>query len=177
MDPRDRVGFAELYADHRSELSRFFARRVSSTDAEELVAQTVAEAWAGRGGFDPDRGEPAAWLFGVAHNVLRRHWRTSSRRDRAYAAIAVPGAEVLDEMAVVRRVDARASAQHVSQAMGRLSPIDREVLTLRGAGRTNAEIAARLGLTPGTVKSRLSRARKRLESRVGVASTTQGRVR
>jgi RNA polymerase sigma factor (sigma-70 family) len=170
VDPRDRQDFAELYGTHQTSLYRFFVRRVGPIDAEELVAQVVLEAWAGRRGFDPERGDAGGWLFGIAHNVLRRHWRTAARRARAAAALPRPDDDLVDELALAGRLDAWVAAGRVRVALSTLSPIDREVLELCGAGRTPTEIAAALGVAPGTVKSRLSRARHRLARRVDHAT-------
>jgi len=102
------------------------------------------------------------WLFGIAANLIRRHWRTERRRLRAYARTGVD--PIGDEAAEVeRRVDAVAAAPAVAAALASLGAGEREVLLLFAwADLSYDEISTALGIPVGTVRSRLSRARARV---------------
>lgn len=162
--------FEQLYQQHLRGIYAFLARRVGPALAEDLAAQTFAEAWSGRARFDPTRGEAGAvgWLFGIATNLLRRHRRREDSQLRAFARLGVdPVGEELDESSIVDRLMVRAGWKDVAAVLAELSEVDRDVLTLAGWARLSYdEIAQALDLPIGTVKSRLSRARKQLARRL-----------
>src|SRR4051812_4938475 len=68
---RDPSSFAEFYRRHERTLLSYFARATTRTDlAVDLTAESFARAFQQRGSFDPGRGTPAGWLFGIARYVL-----------------------------------------------------------------------------------------------------------
>ena len=86
---------------------------------------------------------------------------------RAYARTGVDSV-LADEEAAIDRVDAEVRRRELAEALAALRPDEREILLLHAwADLTDSEIAAALGLPPGTVKSRLSRARERLRNQLG----------
>ena len=89
-DPRA----ADLYASHVDALHAYVARRVGRDVAADVVAEAFRIAIEDLGRYDAARGSQRAWLFGIATNLLRRHWRTETRRLTAmsrYGATRVPG--------------------------------------------------------------------------------------
>lgn len=134
-------------------------------DAEELVSETLTRAWHGAGRFDAGRGSAASWLFGIAHNVARDRWRADARRATepldGLTEGALAGGPADDE--AERLVD----ALDVGLALTTLTAEHREVLILTYAHRaTEAEIARRTGIAPGTVKSRRFYALRELAGRL-----------
>ena len=117
-----------------------------------------------RSSFDPDVGEVKAWLFGIGRNLLRSNLRRSARGRRAWDRVAQQrdaSADVATD--VFDASDATTTARMVLAAIGRLSVRDRELLTLAVWEKLSyRELAEVLGVTEGTVRSRLSRARGRL---------------
>jgi RNA polymerase sigma-70 factor (ECF subfamily) len=159
--------FEQLYEEQLRRVYAFLARRVGPTLAEDLAAQTFYEAWVGRSRYDPRRGGAVGWLFGIATNLLRRHRRREDSQLRAFARVGVDPIDQLDESSIVDRLMVHAGWQHVAAALADLSPIDRDILTLAGWARLSYdEIADALDLPMGTVKSRLSRARRHLARRL-----------
>jgi RNA polymerase sigma factor (sigma-70 family) len=142
------VDFEELFEDHFDAIYGYLARRVGPDLARDLAAETFTRAYAGRKRFDPSRGQPRAWLFGVAHNLLRRHYRDEERRLRAFAR--VEGTRYED-------------APHeplVAEALSVLSREERDVLLLFAwADLSYEQIADALAIPIGTVRSRLNHAR------------------
>jgi RNA polymerase sigma-70 factor (ECF subfamily) len=147
-------------------LHRYLARRLGGTAADELAAETFVVAFR-----NWDRLEPARpvrpWLYGIAANLVRHHWRKERRMLRAYARTGIDPV-LAEEDAAVARADVDARRQELAAVLAALRRDEREILLLHAwAELTDAEIAAALGLPLGTVKSRLSRARARLRNQLG----------
>lgn len=163
-------GFIALYEDEVDGLYAFFARRVSRSVAEELTAETFAAAFASLDHHDPALGSRPAWLMGIALNVLRRHYRSERRRLGAVGRLWGHGARPadddpgLDEDAVLGRIVASADWRGVVEELDGLPSIDRDTLLLYAVGNLSyAEIATLLAVPVGTVRSRINRARSRLD--------------
>jgi RNA polymerase sigma-70 factor (ECF subfamily) len=118
--------------------------------AEDLVQETLLRAWRHPEVLDPERDAVRSWLFTTARNLAIDAWRRRSARVGEVVTDMPPEPPPsLDE------ADRAVEAWTVAEALGRLSPGHREVLVeCYYRGRSVAEAAARLGVPPGTVKSR-----------------------
>jgi RNA polymerase sigma-70 factor (ECF subfamily) len=152
-------------AEYRA-LRGYLFRRLRSSEADELAAETFAIAY--RRWNDLDSSRPVRpWLYGIAANLLRHQWRKERRMLRAYARSGTDQILTQDEDADVGRADAEAQRRSLAAALAELRVGEREVLLLHAwADLTDAEIAEALSLPIGTVKSRLSRARERMRNRL-----------
>lgn len=149
MDP---AAFERLFEDEFGAVFGYLARRVGRELARDLAAETFTAAFAGRRRFDPSRGTPRGWLFGIATNLLRRHHRDEERRLRALAR--------LDGR---RDVSSAPEEPRLAAALAALDAKERDVLLLHvWADLGYDELARTLGIPVGTVRSRLHRARARL---------------
>ena len=166
--------FAELFDRHYPAVHRYLRRRVGPELADDLAAETFTLAFRQRHRYQPERPDIAAWLYGIAGNLLRQHARAEQRRLRAYARV-VPdpaGPDVGD--GVAERVDATATARRAALAVADLPAEQREVLLLLAWTDLDcARIARALGVPPGTVRSRLHRARQRLRGQLGWAAAEE----
>jgi RNA polymerase sigma factor (sigma-70 family) len=161
------VGFSfdDVFAAEFPSLHAYFARRLGSSAAEELAAETFAVAYDRWSDLDPSR-PVRPWLYGIASNLLKHHWRRERRMLRAYARTGLDPA-VVDDISV-DRLDAQPTGAVLAAALAELRHEEREVLLLYSwAELTDAEIAEALGLPLGTVKSRLSRARQHMRNCLG----------
>jgi RNA polymerase sigma-70 factor (ECF subfamily) len=115
--------------------------------AEELVQETFLRLWRRADRFDPRRGSASAFIFAIARRIAIDLWRRPSSRPIPESPPFDPTRD--DDF------DRLLVALTVRDALGSLSPEHREVLELSYRGDlTQAEIAARLGVPLGTVKSR-----------------------
>lgn len=156
----DPAAFGEIFDRHYDGVFRFLARRVGAGAAADLAGETFLRAFDGRRRFRPDESTSARpWLFGIATNLLRHHYRGEARQLRAFARSGID--PVLDAVPdIERRADATAAGPRLAAALAMLRPAERDVLLLCAwAELSYTEIAAALGLELGTVRSRLSRAR------------------
>ncbi len=67
--------FENAFRAHFAPVYRFIARRVGADLAEDLAAEVFATAYRRRGSYEPSRGSLRSWLYGIAANVVRGHWR------------------------------------------------------------------------------------------------------
>lgn len=150
-DPRDRLAEA---------IPRLRAFAISLTRdvtrADDLVQDTILKAWSNIEKFDPATNLDA-WLFTILRNTfyssLRKTRREVSDSDGVHAA----------GLSEKPAHDSRLAFKDFQRAFDQLSPEHREVLILVGAsGFSCEEAASMMGVAIGTVKSRASRARKRL---------------
>ena len=164
------AGFGAVYGEHVDGIYGFLARRVGAGElAEELTAQTFLEALASHERYDPERGPVGPWLFGIAANHLRRHYRQEERALRAIAAFAgrAPVAGDDDEERIDSRVVADGYWPEIASALLTMSTGERDVLLLYAwTDLSYSEVAGVLDVPVGTVRSRLSRARGRVRAAI-----------
>ncbi|MET8865524.1 RNA polymerase sigma factor [Nonomuraea sp. NPDC004580] len=160
----DPEAFGELFHRHAPRLHAYIKRRLGRTLADDIVAETFATAFRQRGKFD-GRAEFAAWLWGIAGNLIAKHHRQETRMFRAFARTGVDPAEDGIADLVSDRVTATAQGPHLAKALAALSSQDRNALLLLAWGELSyAEIAAVLNLPLGTVKAKIHRARTKLRA-------------
>jgi RNA polymerase sigma factor (sigma-70 family) len=170
----DPLVFAIVFDRHYDAVHRYLTRRAGSDIADDLAAETFTQAFDGRFRFDLARMDARPWLFGIATNLMRHHYRAEERRLRAYTRIdradQVDGFEGIEG-----RLDAEQAGPAIAAALLRLSPGERDALLLFAwADLRYEEIAAALRIPIGTVRSRLNRARRRLRELLDAAGQYQG---
>jgi RNA polymerase sigma factor (sigma-70 family) len=149
----DPEAFVEVFDRHFHAIHGYLRRRIGSALADDLAASTFTEAFAARGRYDLNRPAALPWLYGIASNLLHRHYRTEQRQLRAFARTGI-------DPALVREAEPDPRGAEVATALMALSPEDRETLLLYAWTELSyAEIANALGIPVGTVRSRLNRAR------------------
>ena len=157
----DRGALRELHARHVVWVTARLRRRCSDGDAvAEAVQDTFVAVWKAAGRWD-GRGEPAAWIWGIAIRRLIGVLRTRSRwsRDWAMPATSQPDLVVAAEDQVLSGVE----HGDLAAALGGLSPELRAVVQATVLdGLTTREAGRLLGIPPGTVKTRMMRARIQL---------------
>lgn len=158
--------FAAVFDRHFATVFRYVARRVGIDAARDLASEVFVRAFAARGRYDLARPSCRPWLYGIASNLVRDHLRRQRRRSRAYlrAASLEEAASEAEMVDAETRASALLMAPQINAALGRLNEVDREALLLFALGElTYEEIAEAQSVPIGTVRSRLSRARRRMQ--------------
>jgi RNA polymerase sigma-70 factor (ECF subfamily) len=173
---RNPFGFAEFYRQNFDAVLGFVTRRTESAHlAADLTADIFLTALEQADSYDPRRGTPIAWLYGIARNVLAAHFRGSARERQAVSRIA--GRRLLDEQdvaAIESRIDADRAARRLAGLHAALSEPLRAVLDLVTVdGMTTREAAQALGISTATARMRLHRARKALRGVTPPADTSR----
>jgi RNA polymerase sigma-70 factor (ECF subfamily) len=149
-----------LFARHSARVYRFILRLTRRESlAEELLNEVFIEAWRQAGKFE-GRSQVSTWLLGIA-------------RYKALNAMRLRQDEALDETALAQIEDPADSAEivvvqadrasHLRRCLGQLSPAHREIIDLvYYHEKSVAEASEIVGVPPGTVKTRMFHARKRL---------------
>jgi RNA polymerase sigma factor (sigma-70 family) len=108
-----------MYRSHVDAVWGYVARRLGRDLASDVVAETFRIAIENLDQFDPKRGSQRAWIYGIATNQVRRHWRTESRRLRATARHASGQLPAQDEAQhVAERLDAADETERLHAAVG-----------------------------------------------------------
>jgi RNA polymerase sigma-70 factor (ECF subfamily) len=157
--------FGGIFDRHFDAVFGYFARRVGRDDASEMASETFRLAFGARHRFDARQASARPWLYGFATNVLRHHHRSRDRERRAYQRLLAGPALDLVVAAVdpVDAVDAARRWPRVLDALGELTSDERDcLLLLAWEYLTYAEIAIAVNAPIGTVRSRISRARRRM---------------
>jgi RNA polymerase sigma-70 factor (ECF subfamily) len=124
--------------------------------AEELVQETFLRVWRTADRYDPERGAPATFIFTIARRLAIDLWRRPSSRTGEPEAEPPPDDD---------RVDTVLAKLEVREAMNSLTAAHREILDLSYLqGLKQAEIATRLGIPVGTVKTRSHHALRSLKA-------------
>ncbi|WP_141577738.1 RNA polymerase sigma factor [Actinomadura sp. WMMA1423] len=165
--------FAEIFRRYFPDVHRYVAGRLGPDAADDIAAETFLTAYRRRDRYDPARGALRPWLFGIATKLVAMHRRGEARYLRTLSKAPAGAPQAGHEERVVAQVSAGLVRGRLAEALRGLPRGDRDVLLLVALGDcTYPEVAEALGLNPGTVASRLNRARRRLRDALGGVDPT-----
>lgn len=149
-------GFEALYREAADDVHAYVhALLRDRTAAEDVTAAAFERAYRRWGRYDPRRGSPRQWLFGIARNAALDELRRRGRQARLAGEPTAPPADD-EEPGAERRA-------RVAAAWATLDGADRELLALKfHGGLSHAEIGGVLGISPTNAGTRLHRALTRL---------------
>lgn len=164
----DPDAFGVLFNEHaRAVYNLGFRLTANWSAAEEVVSLTFLEAWRKRDRIEPVGGSLQPWLLGIAVNVSRNMARAGRRYQLAMSRLPPPPLVTDFAEDVAGRLDDTAQLKEVGRALPALRRGEREVIALCVWSELDYATAARaLGVPVGTVRSRLSRARRKLSKLV-----------
>jgi RNA polymerase sigma factor (sigma-70 family) len=158
--------FGLLFEQHSTTIYNYCFRQTASWEtAEDLTSTVFLEAWRSRDRLVVQGDSVLPWLYGIATNVCRRQRRTAFRRWRALGRLA-PDLDQPDPADdVAGRIDDERRMAQILAVIDRLPAGERDVVALvvweELDYRSTAEA---LDIPVGTVRSRLNRARRRLDT-------------
>ena len=171
----DRKALGDLYERHHRALFRYLCQVTRDQGlAEEILQDSLVALWQGAASFEA-RSSVRTWLFGIArrqaHNALRRRGLSLADED-ALADLEDP--DPGPEARALGQDDIADLTRHLAL----LPLIHREVLALNFVnGLSYEEIATVVGVPIGTVRSRLSNAKRALRRSIEQDASSQGAQR
>jgi RNA polymerase sigma-70 factor (ECF subfamily) len=163
---------AEAYRRHAGSVYAL-ARRVlgGATGAEEIVQETFLRLWQEPDKFDPERGSLRSFLLARTHGRAIDMLRSETSRRRREERDARQGADAGYDLD--REVWGLVVADQVKDAVSELPSEQREAIALAYfGGHTYREVAAKLGVAEGTVKSRIRSGLTRMRTSLVEAGVT-----
>lgn len=162
---RDRAAFQALFLHFGPRIKSLMMKAgADSAQAEDLVQDVMTTVWRKAELYDPSKGSVSAWIYAVARNArIDRLRRKSSQpyEDVETLDLAADQPDGEDEL------NASQIAERVSEALGQLPDDQREVIDLAYVqDMSQSEIAEKLTLPLGTVKSRMRLAYARLKPKL-----------
>ena len=157
--------FEAVYDANFDVVMAYFARRCAEPQiVADLTSETFVRAIGAYRGYDPKRGTPRAWLFGIAGHVFAAHCAESANgreAARRLAGVSQLAGDEVDELAA--RIDAERVGRELIERCAELPQLERTAIELVDiAGLTPKEAASTLGVSSVLLRKRLSRARARV---------------
>lgn len=169
----DPDAFERFYRSHVTAVEGFVARRVDDPFVvADLTASVFVAAIESAESYRASRGEPRAWLFGIAWNVVMGERRRGAREWRAVARLRARELVEDDDLeALLGRIAAEHAARDLWARLAELPAGERAVLELVALdGLSIGEAARGLGIGVVAARVRLHRARKAMRGGSGSAS-------
>lgn len=171
---KDEAALGQLYDSYRLILFGVLMRILNNREeAEDVLQEVFLQVWRRAGDFDENRGRPFTWLVTLARSRGIDRLRTLASRERVAVASAAESREEVSDAASDAIRSERFGA--VNSALADLPDEQRRPLVLAYFdGLTQSEIAVKLGLPLGTVKTRMRTGMIKLRDAFGKSSLFGG---
>jgi RNA polymerase sigma-70 factor (ECF subfamily) len=168
LSVKDPEAFGEIFRRHaRAVFAICYWRTGDAAVAEDVTSVVFLEAWKRRDAVVLEHRSALPWLLGVANHTSRNATRSLRRYSQALKRLD-GHRTLLDDDAVIDRLDAEISLNTVNEVARELNEQEREiVLMVFWSGLSYESAAVALGVPVGTVRSRVSRTRRKLQLRLG----------
>jgi RNA polymerase sigma-70 factor (ECF subfamily) len=151
----DKQAFAVLFGRYAPKVKSYLMRLgAAAVAAEDLAQDAMVSVWRRAASYDPAKAKPSTWVFVIARNA----WIDRLRREKVELAYRLenPAIEQSEDEGPDTLASRKADEGRVADALSALSEEQRQVVRLSFfEDRPHSEIAERLSLPLGTVKSRL----------------------
>ena len=161
----DERALGEVYSRWASLVYTLALRSLGDVgEAEDVTQGVFVSAWQSRARFDPNRASIPAWLVGITRNKIAdahtARTRLRTLEQQLEATFQTSGSEDPDDMA---------DRLLIADELSRLDPVPQQVMRLAFYDDlTHVQIADRLSLPLGTVKSHIRRSLEKLKNRLEV---------
>ena len=167
----DPEAFATLYLRYIDQIYAHCFWRLGNRDAaEDATSQIFTQAFAGLARFDERRGPFRSWLFTIANHVVVDQYRKSPHAGTLDGATELPATDLSPEDHAI----ATEMERSLHAALDALTARERQVVELRLAGLTSAEIGKVLGCQAGAVGVAQYRAIRRLRTLLADNNAVEG---
>src|SRR5580704_13963947 len=117
--------FIEQFWPFAPAVHAYLSRRAGRQVADDLFGEVWLRAFTARSSYEQRGPDPRPWLYGIARNTLRAHWRQRGRPEHPLGDIASDPWDDAD-----LRIDAQNTLAELRRALGLLTEAEREVLLL-----------------------------------------------
>lgn len=166
--------FAEIVKRYESKLGRYIHRlaKLGPEDTEDLLQDIFLKVYLNLNSFDRDL-KFSSWIYRIVHNETMAFFRRRKVRPQGHMVNGSEEtlAEIASELDLMRDIEATDDTRILQAALGELTQEYREVLVLQYfEHKSYDEISDILAIPPGTVATRINRAKERLRK----AMSTKG---
>jgi RNA polymerase sigma factor (sigma-70 family) len=170
---RDPDAFTEVFERHWDDVYRFCLSRAGSA-GEDIAAEVFRVAFDRRRRYQSRYSDARPWLFGIASNLLREHFRSARREDNKLQRSGALTHGEADADSLERQL----LGPELASALLGIPAADRDALLLLAwADLDYEQIAQALDIPVGTVRSRIHRARERVREYLKASQDHQDRVK
>ena len=156
--------FEIIFDRYFCSIHSYFARRVGEIAADDLASDSFCIAFERRRNFNLQSVSIGPWLFGIANNLLKSRLLRDAVVSESIQRFVTP----------VGQFELVGELGRVGAAVAALDETDRESLLLFAwDGLSYEEISIALQIPPGTIRSKIHRARRQLRDRLRVSSTVE----
>jgi RNA polymerase sigma factor (sigma-70 family) len=167
----DPAAFETLFVRHAREVRTWLSAQVGDVEvANDLLAETFAQAWRSRRRFrGSEPGDGLSWLYGIARNLLRRHYKRGRVEARARLRLGMMSTfhEMDGSHEVLGRITAERLAPQLSRALRRLPMKQQRAVDARIVRELGYEsVAAELVCSQPAARALVSRALRNVNSQL-----------
>ncbi|MGK2964223.1 MAG: RNA polymerase sigma factor [Tepidiformaceae bacterium] len=154
----DQAAFGDIYTLLADDLYRYIRGQChNDTVAEDVLSNVFLKAWRSARSYRSGSGQFRRWIFTIARNELRNHWRESQR------TLEILEHDLIQEDATHIAAEEEDARRLVARALAVLTAEQREVVVLRYFdNKTHEQIAAIMGKREGAVRALLLRALRKM---------------
>lgn len=162
---KGKPSFQEFYSEYYQKVVFYINKKISNPfDAEDLASEIFLYCYSHYDDYDPQKSALSTWLYLIVNSRIKNHYRDAKTYVDLESLVGVLSDDTIDMDACIYLQQMK---QQLEKAMNRLPDRQRQIVKMRYfEEKSNAEVAAALGMTQINVRVQLSRALDILEKYV-----------
>lgn len=162
---KGKPSFQEFYSTYYQKVVFYINKKISNPfDAEDLASEIFLYCYSHYDDYDPQKSALSTWLYLIVNSRIKNHYRDAKTYVDLESLVGVLSDDTIDMDACIYLQQMK---QQLEKAMNRLPDRQRQIVKMRYfEEKSNAEVAAALGMTQINVRVQLSRALDILEKYV-----------